>query len=233
MNNRVSIAIETSSRSGGLALGIDNELVDQVTFDATRRHAAQLVTRLDELVRRNELSPEAVTELYVSAGPGSFTGTRIAVTVGRTFAQALGQVQLVSVPTTAAVAENARDESWSNLAVLLAAKRGRFYAGLYRREDGIRGEILGLCDSQELLDRAPRPLAVTGEALEYVSIEGPDVRTLDERLYQPTAEGCWRVGRRLAGEGSFTPANLLLPIYSRRPEAVRLWEKRQADHSDP
>ena len=45
-------------------------------------------------------------------------------------------------------------------------------------------------------------------------------------LFLPTPEGVWRVGRRLAAAGAFTPLPQVLPLYTRKPEAVRLWEKR-------
>jgi hypothetical protein len=48
----------------------------------------------------------------------------------------------------------------------------------------------------------------------------------DPSIYYPTAEGVWKVGRRLAGEGAFTEYHRLLPIYARRSEAERLWELR-------
>ena len=35
------------------------------------------------------------------------------------------------------------------------------------------------------------------------------------------------IGRRLAAAGEFTEYHHLLPIYTRRPEAVRLWETRR------
>ena len=49
---------------------------------------------------------------------------------------------------------------------------------------------------------------------------------VDPDRHYPAPESVWRVGRRMAASGEFTPPSELLPLYARRPEAVRLWEKR-------
>ena len=54
-------------------------------------------------------------------------------------------------------------------------------------------------------------------------LAGEAVTTADPSLHLPTAQAVWRVGRRLARAGQFTPPNRLLPIYTRPPKAVRLW----------
>ena len=83
-----------------MALGVGERLIDRIDFDASSRHATHLVVRLRELLLRHDLSPSRVGELYVSAGPGSFTGVRVGVTVARTVAQAVSGLACVPVPST-------------------------------------------------------------------------------------------------------------------------------------
>jgi tRNA threonylcarbamoyladenosine biosynthesis protein TsaB len=234
MTAAYSIAIETSSRAGGLALGRGEELLRAVPFEAAGRHATQLLQRLDELLRGRGLRPADLAEVYVSAGPGSFTGLRIGITVARTLALALPGLRVAPVPTASAVAENARDLDWQHLAVVMDHKDGEFYAALFCRGKtgtvpafgGYSPGFPALARVEEFLSRAPRPLVVLGEALEFVRLEGPGVTRADPSLDLPTPEGVWRVGRRLAKSGEFTEPQRLLPLYTRKPEAVRLWEKR-------
>ena len=49
-DDKLSVAIETSCRAGGAALGRGDELIAAVDFDASARHAAQLIMRLDALL---------------------------------------------------------------------------------------------------------------------------------------------------------------------------------------
>ncbi len=46
MSETASIAIETSCRYGGVALGVGERLIDRIDFDASSRHATHLVVRL-------------------------------------------------------------------------------------------------------------------------------------------------------------------------------------------
>ena len=236
MSEEYSIAIETSCRTGGAALGRGDQLLATVPFDAAGRHTTQLLDHLDGLLRAGGLRPEDLAEVYVSCGPGSFTGLRIGITVARTLAQALPGLRTVAVPTASGVAAGARDLACEHLAVVMDYRDGEFFAALFRKsgqlpistaENGDCPDFPALVRAEEFLSRAPRPLVVLGEALEFVKLEAPGVTRGDPSLDLPAPEGVWRVGRRLARDGQFTDPPRLLPLYTRKPEAVRLWEKRK------
>lgn len=236
MADPVSIAIETSCRLGGIAVGVGDVLRREVHFDASSRHATCLVARLAELLAEEGFAPGQLSEVYVSAGPGSFTGTRIGVTVARTLCQSVPGMRAVAVETPAALAEGAADLPWQHLAVVLDAREGLVHATLFDRGDGgivrrAAGEIL---TPRELLDRSPRPLALLGEGLEHHTLVGEGVTVLAADMlnrppHLPTAAAVWRLGRRAARAGLYTEYHHLLPIYSRKPEAVRLWERKHAE----
>lgn len=230
MSKEISIAIETSCREGGVALGRGEELVGEVKFDAHGRAAAQLVTALDELLSGEGVRPGDVGEVYVSVGPGSFTGVRVGVTVARTLAQTVGGIQCVAVPTSLAVAERVAEVEWADLAVVLDAGDGRIYATRYTRRNGVivRACEPAVAEPGEWLATAPRPILLTGEGLGYHELAGSGVEFTDAAIRQSNAKSVWRVGRRLARSGDFTEYNKLLPIYARPVEAVRLWQKRQS-----
>ena len=63
MTQLISIAIETSCRHGGVALGIGERLADKIDFDAGSRHATHLVIRLRELLGRHGLRAAQVNDL--------------------------------------------------------------------------------------------------------------------------------------------------------------------------
>lgn len=235
MKDVISIAIETSCRQGGAALGRGESLVKAIDFDAASRHATQLVSRLKELLEAEGLTPSDVRQVYVSAGPGSFTGLRVGVTVVRTLAQALPRVRCVAVPTAQAVAENARDLPWEHLGVILDVKDNTVYAATFHRPRGliVPAEPPQLISPEHFLARCPRPILLSGEGLGHHDFTSPGITLAEAPLRLPRAEGVWRVGRQMAAEGAFTEYHQLLPIYSRKPEAIRLWERRQAPPAGP
>ncbi len=233
MNEVVSIAIETSCRTGGVAIGVGDRLAERIDFDASARQATQLAARLRDLLAEAGLAVRDIDEVYVAVGPGSFTGLRVGITVARTLGQLLPKIRCVAVPTPQAVAENARSLDWRHLGVMLDAKDELFYCCLFERADG-RGEIVpvgrpGVMTAEQFLAAAPRPLLLSGEALNYhyQKISGEGITAADESLRLPTAESIWRVGRKMSARGEFTEYHKLLPVYVREPEAVRLWNLRQ------
>ncbi len=49
-------------------------------------HSETLTNYLDDFLKSHEIKVEDITEIYVGRGPGSYTGLRIAGTVGKVFA---------------------------------------------------------------------------------------------------------------------------------------------------
>jgi len=112
------------------------------------------------------------------------------------------------------------------------AREGIIYTQLFIRRQGsiVAAGPARVLPVAEFLSSAPRPLLLTGEGLAYHHLTGPDIQIADPSLHLPTAEGVWRVGCRLAQAGEFTEYHRLLPIYTRKPEAVRLWETRHGQN---
>lgn len=224
----VSLALETSSRRGEVALGRGDTLLgvrDIPVPPRGREHRVDLMVAVDALCREHEVTPDQVREVYVSVGPGSFTGLRNAVTTAKMLAMTLGS-RIVAVPTTDVLIANAPTDR-RHVAVCVNTKRDSVYAARYtRRDDRWQLDIpAGTQPIAELLLEAPRPLALLGdEHLPPVALPA-DVERLDPALAQPQAATVWRVGRALAQQGRFTDPLNLLPLYARQPEAVELWER--------
>src|SRR3954464_1206945 len=100
------LAIETSGRLGSLAVVDGGRVVAEDTFPHRLKHAAEIVVRIAQLCRARGWGPADVREIYVSTGPGSFTGLRIGITLAKTLAFATGAGP-VPVPTVRALAADA------------------------------------------------------------------------------------------------------------------------------
>src|SRR5688500_8967170 len=100
-----NLAIETSTRVGSVTLGRGDEVVQTVEMPEQRRHTVDLMPTIDKLCQRHSLAPADIGEMYVSVGPGSFTGLRIGIATAKALAQVLG-MRLIAVPTLEVVAQN-------------------------------------------------------------------------------------------------------------------------------
>ncbi len=242
------IAVETSSRVGSVALALDSTLLAQREFSTQTQHARELLPTLAELYAEQDWPAGEVDACYLSIGPGSFTGLRVAVTVARHLALARG-AKIVAVPTLAVIAANALqmsscDESKtaSPLVVVLDAKRGQVFAGAFEHEAGRYHAIVEPClaDPLEFLAQFGGKVWVTGEGVDFHqdAMSRSGARVIDRSLWTPRASSVHAIGWRMALEGRFTPPRELTPFYLRRPEAEEIWEKRHggsgaADSSGP
>ena len=238
------LAIETSGRAGSVAVARGGELLAVRELPATMRHAVELMPAIRELVRRGGgqgWKPAEIEHVYLSLGPGSFTGLRIAVTIARALAQAIG-CRLVGVPSLDVIAENAPAE-FRVVVPVLDAKRGQVFAARYEREaDELRriGEP-GLVDPAAFvgealarvreLDGPEGRVAVLGEGVDYhrpaIESAGSGVVELDKALWRGRAETVHRLGYTMAQRGLFSDPATLLPIYIRLPEAEEVWRKKR------
>ncbi|WP_432798615.1 tRNA (adenosine(37)-N6)-threonylcarbamoyltransferase complex dimerization subunit type 1 TsaB [Poriferisphaera sp. WC338] len=99
----INLAIETSSRRGEIALARGDELIETQELPQKKRHNVDLMETVDQLFTKHNLKPNDLSEVYLSSGPGSFTGLRIGIAVAKMLSLA-GNVRLVNVPTLQVVA---------------------------------------------------------------------------------------------------------------------------------
>lgn len=232
------LAVESSGRIGSVGLAVGGHLVEVQSFSGSQRHAIELMPTIDGLCARHGWSPEDLAHVYVSAGPGSFTGLRIAITLARTLALAL-DVRLVRVATVDVLARNAllADPRPAHLAIVLDAKRNQIYTA----EFALAGEAYRkvrdaqLADPEAFLGTCGQPVAVLGEGIAYhrEAIERSGARVLDESLWRARAENVHAVGYAMACNDAFTRAEDLVPIYIRLPEAEEKWALRHGGEAGP
>lgn len=230
-----SLAIETSGRIGSVALGIDGRVRDARAFRTTYQHAVELLLTVDALCRDHGIAPGSLDELYVSGGPGSFTGLRVGATFARTLAWA-GGVRTVRVPTLDVIAQNALELASPPpyLVVILDAKRHRVFAARYtlREDQYVLETEPDEVDPAALLSELPADCAAVGEGMAYHAdaLRPANLRVLPDSLNRARAETVHHLGYRLARRGHFDDPKQFVPIYIRRPEAEEVWQRKHEAH---
>lgn len=97
------LAIETSSRTGSVALGVDGAVAER-TIATPREQTAQILALIDALLTEAGIRPADLDALVFGRGPGSFTGLRVAAAVVQGLSLASG-VPIVPVSSLAALAQ--------------------------------------------------------------------------------------------------------------------------------
>ncbi len=222
------LALETSGRLGSVALGTTEAFIEQKTLSGPLKHSQEVLPAAQELLQKHNVEPSEVAQVYLSIGPGSFTGLRIAVTIAKTLALAQ-KTKIVAVDTLDAIAANAvtsienADSVASHVGCILDAKRGQFFVAGYAIENGNARKILDdrMLKPQEFIDQfiaRHEKVYLLGEGLVYYRdrFTADNVVFLDEDIWVPQAAIVYQLGREKAQKNLFEDPFKLTPFYLRR-----------------
>ena len=129
-----------------VGLAKDDILIDSSIRLASRDHAKYLVDRIQQVLKRNRLKLEQIDEMIIGYGPGSYTGIRIAVVVGKMLAH---QKNLkLKVISSLLFMTSGYDK---DLFALIDARRGYVFSMIHQKGDILLSEgYRKLSDLQEL-----------------------------------------------------------------------------------
>lgn len=103
-----TLAAETSTSTGSVALFKDAALVSEIKWDKENTHSERISLEAERLLQNQKLQPSDVDRYAVGCGPGSFTGIRVAINFIRTLAftfekpvVALDSLTLLAAPALA------------------------------------------------------------------------------------------------------------------------------------
>ena len=233
-----ALAFETSSSVVSVALGRGGVVLETRAFRGPRMHASDFLPTLDALCDAHLVRPDDIGRVYVSEGPGSFTGLRIGITAARMIALS-NPVGIVGVPSLAVVAQNALEvpEPPKRAAVILDAKRDRVFACAFvlSGDAYVPVSVPAEVEPREFLAGLERGSGVLGEglALHRDSVEAAGLTVMPETLWAPRADVVYRLGHARAERGEFDDPRALVPTYLRPPEAEEKWGQRQRDRGRP
>lgn len=181
------LALDTSTAVLGVAVTAGAELLHEFNASGERNHSVHLLPIIEQALQASATTADKIGGIAVGIGPGSYTGTRIAVTAAKTLAWAWN-VPVTGVSSLhalawggyhAASAQQAGSASGPDWIIpLIDARRGQAYTALFAA-DG---------------DKPPRRLAE-----DAIRLMADWVQELAERLTEAAREGgmpgsLWFVG---------------------------------------
>jgi tRNA threonylcarbamoyladenosine biosynthesis protein TsaB len=165
----IVLGLDTSGYTNAVGVVEGDKVLADSAFPARTDSLEQIVANIDNVLKGAGLTLEAVDSIGVGLGPGSWTGIRVGVTVGKMLAFSTGK-PVTGVPTLEVLAFTARREASLICAVISVGAGDAVYAGLYRPAgdtvarvgDYFIGDVKGLA-----------PLIT-----ESCAIIGPDVKSI-------------------------------------------------------
>jgi tRNA threonylcarbamoyladenosine biosynthesis protein TsaB len=211
----VYLALETSGPLGSVAVARGRDVLARAFLPRAQEQARRILPAVEQVLEQSGLGAESLSGVVVGAGPGSFTGLRIAAATAKGLAHALGlPMWSFSSLAAAALAERAlpRDlaiEGWwqddpdhgndPRRYVLFDARGERVYAACH--EVGRDGALSTLVPPHatsitQLLDGSVPEHAVfcgEGAVRHEQRIRGAGYRVLGAPAGVPTADGLLRM----------------------------------------
>jgi tRNA threonylcarbamoyladenosine biosynthesis protein TsaB len=131
----IVLGIDTSGYINAVGAVDGNRVLTDASFNARTDSLEQIVANIDDVLKGAGLTLDDIQGIGVGLGPGSWTGIRVGVTVGKMLAFSTGK-PVAGVPTLEALAFSARTESQLLCPVISVGAGGAVYAGLYRPAGG-------------------------------------------------------------------------------------------------
>jgi len=218
------LAIDTSTKSGSIALSEDDKVLGETSLNINITHSETLLFSLQHLLGQCSISMDDIDLFALTIGPGSFTGVRIGVSTVKGFALATGK-PVTGISTLEAMAWNF---PYSSVPVVpfLDARRGEVYSASFAWD---KGTFKRLHDDrtespEEVLSSIKGEALLVGDGVEkYKDL----VRTRfgSRALVVPSSHASVRASivaslaydKYLTGE--VLDLNSFIPIYLRKSEA--------------
>ena len=213
------VALETSTALGSVALFEGEELVAEETQRVSNAHGEALLPMMDALFRRVGWKPSDVQRWAVGIGPGSFTGTRIALATAKGIAIATG-AEVVGVTSLDAIAWGLALDAEIVVSVLGAGKGEVFVQvregdRLVLGPDHVHVAVAAARIAAVAVGGAGKPVVAGAGTSDVAWGETSGLRFVVEPPHDlPRASSVGALGRlRAAG-----PVEDLEPLYVRPPE---------------
>ncbi|HTT12608.1 MAG TPA: tRNA (adenosine(37)-N6)-threonylcarbamoyltransferase complex dimerization subunit type 1 TsaB [Burkholderiaceae bacterium] len=236
-NAPVLLALDTATSVCAVAVARAGA-IDEVAREVGQRHSEHLLSMVDALLAAHSLRLEDCDAIAFGAGPGSFTGLRIACGV----AQGLGygvDRPLIPVSNLAAGALEAFAQCPDARTLLVAqdARMNEAYVGVYAMNHG------GLREVAAPRLAAPRDLPELAEHYEVDAIAGNALQIFGEQLVYAGrrikaaaaggARAIARLGLDALAAGITVEAAAAAPIYVRDHVALTVEERRTRGRRGP
>jgi tRNA threonylcarbamoyladenosine biosynthesis protein TsaB len=127
----IVLGIDTSGYINAVGVASESRVLADCAYPARTDSLEQIVDNIDATLKGAGLSLKDVQGIGVGLGPGSWTGIKVGVTVGKILAFSTGK-PVAGIPTLEALAYGARNESSLVYAVVSAGIKDTIYAAGYR-----------------------------------------------------------------------------------------------------
>ena len=199
----ITILLDSSNINLSVGIAKDNLLLDYVSYEAWQQQSEFMIPELNKLLEKYGIKKEDISDVVVAKGPGSYTGVRIAITIAKTIATALG-AKLYAVSSLRVQKDRKKPSI-----CLINARGNRSYIGVYEDEKVIlEDRIMQNDEVLNYINEHPN-YSVCGE-VKYLNLQGVLSNNIEEML---SLKGCLEEINPLSLKPVYMKEEYAKPIY--------------------
>ena len=162
---KMLLAIDTSTRYGGVALWSEDRVIAMVSWYSPQNHTAELMPAVEYILERVKIGPTGLKGIAVALGPGGFSALKVGISAAKALALPLN-IPLIGVGT---LEMEAYPYAGTGLPIcpLLDAGREEVATGLFESSEGrwTRLKEERVCTPGELVESISEPTLLCGEGV--------------------------------------------------------------------
>ena len=223
------LALDTSTEVCAVALG-DGMIWHEKSEVAGQRHSELLLPMIRAILAECSVTLKQIDGIAFGAGPGSFTGLRIACGVSQGLALGAA-LPVVGVSTLEAMAQTRRDlAGGERIIAALDARMREVYVAAYERDSGRWREVIAPVVVSPALAPVPEDcgwIAAGSGFAAYPSLRERYGEALSEcdATIVPSASAVGKLALPLFAAGEGVPARDAAPLYVRHRVALTIAER--------
>ena len=216
----IVLGIDTSGYANAVGVVDAERVLAKDTFTAKTDSLEQIVDNIDAVLKRAGLALRDVGGIGVGLGPGSWTGIRVGVTVGKMLAFSTGK-PVSGIATLEALAFGLRNESGLICAVVSAGIKDAVYAGFYRARGGalIREGDYFAGDIKSLAALLKEPVSLIGDGADEYALVLPQKMIVKAIQSKPDGAAIASLAAARLEKGQSDDALSLTPLYLKESTA--------------
>ncbi len=165
----MNIYIDTAVKGCNIALFDQDNIWASVQESIERGHAEAILPLYEDLMQSIGKKPQDIENVYVSVGPGSFTGLRVGLSVARFIGFSLG-IPVHGITSFQAFSANVKSDK--DRCVVVETKRSDFYVQVFDKNyDALNDpQSVSANDVAGMLEKYP-DCVITGDAVDRLMSE--------------------------------------------------------------
>ena len=227
------LSVDSSYSTATCALIKDDKILAEINLNDKKQHSVILMRLIDSILKEYEIDINDIDAFIISRGPGSFTGLRIGMATLKGLAFA-SKKPLISVSTLDALAYNSISFQ-GIICPIMDALRDNIYTCLYKNENNnltplIKEQCLNINELVNILKEQTLPIIFVGDGVakhkEFLQENIPNSFFAPNHSNFPKASSVGELGIKKINDGVIENINSINPIYLRKSQAEREYEKR-------